>query len=70
LHAALAAAQAYAPLPDYALPEGGEGTSNGMIWPAVDGGTSLAGLSGAVLTLLLAAALGWAFRRRVRPAPG
>lgn len=69
VHATLAAAQERSVLlPDYDLPAA-EQTAR-EAWPAVDGGTSLAGLVGAGLTLLLAAALGLVLRGRARPAAG
>lgn len=72
VHATLAAAQSYAPMPDYAIPasEAEPAASAEEAWPAVDRGTSLAGLLGAGLTLLLAAGLGVALRRHARPAAG
>jgi len=56
-------------LPDYALPAAGEtaaGEAPGeeASWPAVDAGTSLAGVVGAALTLLVAGLIGLAARRR------
>lgn len=56
-------------LPDYALPakEGGEPAGEvEPAWPAVDAGTSLSGLVGAMLTLALAGLVGFAFSRRRR----
>jgi cobalt/nickel transport system permease protein len=56
-------------LPDYALPPrqgerpGGESPPS---WPAVDPGTSLAGVVGALLTLGIAAVVGLVFSRRRR----
>lgn len=54
-------------LPDYALKPGGEAEAQeeaGESWPAVDPGTSLAGLVGSALTLLLAAMAGYLLTRR------
>ncbi len=55
-------------LPDYALPEptaiSGSAAPEETPWPAVSGGTSLAGLTGGLLTGLLALALGWILRWR------
>ncbi len=58
-------------LPDYGFPsaggeEGGEGAAEA--WPAVDPGTSVSGVVGGVLTLLMAAGIGWVLRRRSHPA--
>jgi cobalt/nickel transport system permease protein len=62
-------------LPDYALPSGkaggrpqGEGPA--PRWPAVDQGTSLSGVVGALLTLALAGLLGFAMTRRRRARGG
>lgn len=66
--AASSAQEKTALLPDYALPEGGgdkqSASETGASWPAVDGGTSLAGVAGAATTLLLAAAVGLLLKRR------
>ncbi len=57
-------------LPDYAFKQPAEGQASaegGAAWPAVDAGTSTAGVVGALLTLALAAVLGFALglgRRR------
>jgi cobalt/nickel transport system permease protein len=54
-------------LPDYALPaKQGEKPAGEVdpAWPAVDQGTSLAGVLGAILTLALAGVLGFAFARK------
>ena len=56
-------------LPDYALPGkegGGSGDTAGPAWPAGDRGTALSGLVGALLTLALAALIGFALSRRRR----
>jgi cobalt/nickel transport system permease protein len=56
-------------LPDYTLPsrEGDRpARQEGASWPAVDPGTSLAGVVGALLTLALAVLLGFVFSRRRR----
>jgi cobalt/nickel transport system permease protein len=53
-------------LPDYAFkqdaPEAGAEPS--VSWPAVDPGTSVSGLVGGLLTLLIAGMLGWMLKRR------
>lgn len=68
----LARAQAkLAFLPDYAFPGAAAATPGAEevpAWPAVDPGTTVAGILGAALTLALAALAGWLFRRR-RPVP-
>ncbi|MCG2703864.1 MAG: energy-coupling factor ABC transporter permease [Candidatus Omnitrophica bacterium] len=69
VQAALAAIQEKtAFLPDYGFRKNesdiGPETGSQLSWPAVDPGTSLAGLVGGGLTLLLAAAIGWALKRR------
>lgn len=56
-------------LPDYAFkeedPQGSKDLSeNGTGWPAVDVGTSVSGLVGGILTLLLAGAVGFLLKRR------
>ncbi len=53
-------------LPDYGLPSAGEGAAHegAPAWPAVDPGTSLSGIVGGVLTLLVAIGIGWLLRRR------
>jgi len=53
-------------LPDYSLPVGNEdGRAETEQWPAVDAGTSLAGVVGGGMTLLLAGLGGFVLRRRV-----
>ena len=57
-------------LPDYGFPSGGEedGTEDEETWPAVNAGTSLAGLAGAVLTCALVMSVSLMasrFRRRI-----
>lgn len=68
LHERLADFQArVAILPDYEFrrtPPAEERPSTGAPWPAVDAGTSTAGVVGAGVTLALAGALGVALRRR------
>lgn len=65
-------------LPDYKPASGEEKTSPGnaeesaareAAWPAVDAGTSLAGVLGAAATLLLVSAIGYLLRPRRRPTP-
>ena len=54
-------------LPDYGLPSAGPAQPHeggAPAWPAVDPGTSLAGLVGGALTLLIAIGIGWLLRRR------
>jgi cobalt/nickel transport system permease protein len=57
-------------MPDYALPQAdkavaeGGGTEGEAAWPAVDPATSLAGLVGAGLTLVIAGLISLAVRRR------
>lgn len=53
-------------LPDYGFKSSGEeGEGEGEpSWPAVDPGTSVSGVVGGVLTLLMAGAAGWVLRRR------
>ncbi|HYN76427.1 MAG TPA: energy-coupling factor ABC transporter permease [Lamprocystis sp. (in: g-proteobacteria)] len=54
-------------LPDYGLPSAAppEPHAGGApAWPAVNPGTSLAGLVGGTLTLLIAIAIGWLLQRR------
>lgn len=68
LHAALARLQKKtAILPDYAFHSTGEEKAGPAkaepSWPAVDPGTSFAGLVGGILTLLVAIAIGWLLRR-------
>lgn len=66
LHQSLSAAQEKTSfLPDYALPAGEATPDEGeAAWPAVDAGTSLAGVVGAAMTLAVAAAVGLLLRRR------
>ncbi|HQK24998.1 MAG TPA: energy-coupling factor ABC transporter permease [Synergistaceae bacterium] len=70
VHTALANVQERtALLPDYALPASdispeSSAPEGDASWPAVSGGTSLAGIAGGLLTGLLALALGWGLRRR------
>jgi cobalt/nickel transport system permease protein len=57
-------------LPDYGFPAGGEEDgAKEEVWPAVDAGTSLAGLVGAVLTCALVMSAGLAASRFNRRAP-
>jgi cobalt/nickel transport system permease protein len=69
-HEAAAALQArLAVLPDYGLPAAHAAATEAPTapaWPAVDAGTSLAGVAGGVATLLLVLALAWAVRRGAR----
>jgi cobalt/nickel transport system permease protein len=55
--------------PERGLPAGAPPPSPDASWPAVDTGTSVSGLVGGVLTLLLAGFAGLLLRRRA-PAPG
>ena len=55
-------------LPDYTLP-GAETAAAEEAWPAVSPGTSLSGIVGGILTLLLAAAFGYGARRAFRKDP-
>jgi cobalt/nickel transport system permease protein len=57
-------------LPDYGFQSSGEeGEGEGEpAWPAVDPGTSVSGVVGGVLTLVVAGAAGWVLRRRARTA--
>lgn len=70
LHAQLAALRAKTTVfPDYAPIEADAPTEPGAAepaWPAVDGGTSLAGVVGGGATLALVLLLGWVIRRRQR----
>lgn len=58
-------------LPDYGLrseaPAEPNGNASGDSWPAADPGTSLAGVVGGLLTVLIAVLVGWLLRRRSRP---
>ncbi|GAB6097055.1 energy-coupling factor ABC transporter permease [Desulfatiferula olefinivorans] len=52
-------------LPDYAFKSGSEGAEGGeSSWPAVDAGTSVSGLVGGALTLLIASLIGFTLKRR------
>ncbi len=55
-------------LPDYAFEAAGENAEQGAeespSWPAVDAGTSVAGIVGGVITLFMAAAIGYVLNRR------
>jgi len=69
VHASLAGVQEKtAILPDYGFkktePEAGSGEDLKPSWPAVDAGTSAAGLAGGAMTLLMAVLIGWALRKR------
>jgi cobalt/nickel transport system permease protein len=70
-HATAARAQErVAVLPGYALPAAGEAAAEGAPreeepWPTVDAGTSLAGVVGAAITLLIAGLIGVVLRRRL-----
>lgn len=59
-------------MPDYGFPTAGEGDGENA-WPAVDAGTSTAGIVGGVITLGVTALIGLMLRRRPRgrsqPAP-
>lgn len=54
-------------LPDYGFKATGETEEAETTWPTVDTGTSLSGLIGGLLTLLLASALGFLFKPRRLP---
>jgi len=60
-------------LPDYGFKEGEtvapveETEAAAAVWPVVDAGTSVSGLLGGLLTLVLAAAIGWLIKKRSRP---
>ncbi len=58
-------------LPDYGFRSSGEEKAEEVkpetAWPAVETGTSIAGLVGGVLTLLVAVAIGWLLRRSGKP---
>ena len=69
MHAALGGLQEKtAMLPDYGFP-GGESHGEAEAWPAVSSGTSVSGIVGGILTLLLAVGIGYLtkklFRRRM-----
>ncbi len=52
-------------LPDYGFKTSAEAASSADDdWPAVDSGTSLSGLVGGLITLLLAATIGWFLKKR------
>lgn len=72
IHAQLAALQAKtAVFPDYAPIKTGAPAGPAAadpVWPAVDGATTLAGVVGGVMTLLLVLLLGWVIRQRQRVA--
>lgn len=51
-------------MPDYGFKSSESEGEAEEVWPAVDGGTSVAGLVGGALTLILAAAIGLALKRR------
>ena len=57
-------------LPDYSFPAKAEtesaGANEGEAWGVPSAGTTVSGLVGGTLTLLLAAFAGWLFRRRER----
>jgi cobalt/nickel transport system permease protein len=55
-------------LPDYAFKDnpGKAPAENPETWPAHDGGTTVAGLVGGAITLVLAASIGYALKRRKR----
>jgi cobalt/nickel transport system permease protein len=69
IHRALAGVQEQtAVLPDYGFKAGESAEPAASSWPAVHTGTSVSGLVGGVLTLLLAGLIGFALRwRAVRP---
>ncbi len=65
VHGALARLQEKtAVLPDYGFRPAGEGAEGAEAWPAVDPGTSVAGILGGGLTLVLAGGAGLLLRRR------
>ena len=65
VHARLAAFQSQvALLPDYDLPAAKPAPEAEEAWPAVSGGRSVAGIVGALATLAVVAAVGFALRRR------
>ena len=55
-------------LPDYGFKDepGNAPAENPEAWPAYDGGTTVAGLVGGAITLILAASIGYALKRRRR----
>jgi cobalt/nickel transport system permease protein len=60
-------------LPDYGFKEGEtvvpveETEGAAAVWPVVDAGTSVSGLLGGLLTVVLVAAIGWLIKKRSRP---
>jgi cobalt/nickel transport system permease protein len=65
LHESLASVQdRLSFLPDYGFRVAGEGVESAEAWPAVDSGTSTAGVVGAAITLAFSAAIGLVLRRR------
>jgi len=71
IHAALSGLQEKtAFLPDYGFKASGEEAAHEEepTWPAVDPGTSVSGLVGGLLTLLVAIGIGWLLRRRAAAA--
>jgi cobalt/nickel transport system permease protein len=72
LHRALGEAQrSLAVLPDYGFPGSGEDASKPEeAWPAVDAGTSVAGIVGGVATLVFVAVVGTLLRLRRRGGSG
>ncbi len=73
LHASLESLQEKtAFLPDYGFKKAGVNVTpeplSGPSWPAVDAGTSVSGLMGGGLTLLMTVCIGWGLRRRERTA--
>jgi cobalt/nickel transport system permease protein len=53
-------------LPDYGFKPEGKGVKEGGSWPAVESGTSVSGLVGGALTLVLAVFIGIALKKRKR----
>lgn len=74
IHSRLSDLQAHiAILPDYSFKEGASSLETTVApeenaWPAVNAGTTLSGLTGGLLTLIMAALIGWALTRRARSA--
>lgn len=65
LHESLAGVQeGTAFMPDYGFKSSGEAEEGEAAWPAVDAGTSTAGILGAAIVLLLAAGIGLLLKRR------
>jgi len=56
-----------APMPDYAFPTQESGKPAEANWPAIDAGTSTAGVLGGLGTLVFVSALAWLLRRRRAP---